>query len=325
MSTSQPIFVAGANRSGTSLMYALLATHPNISMVQRTDMWRMFYQRYGDLSNQNNFERCLSTMLRYRRLTRLTPNPDRIRKEFRQGESTYGRLFALFHEHHAERLGKQRWGDKSLHTEYYADQVFAEFPQAKMIHVVRDPRDRYASALKRFNSGVASATGRWLSSIRVAKRSLRRYPDRYMVVRYETLASRPEDTLRRICDFLNEEYSPEMLTMQGAPEHLAQKGDSAFAQIQPGEISTGSIGRFRKVISNRDVAFVQVCARQDMAEFDYPSESVQFSLGDWPFFYLIDLPIRLTRMTGWFALEKFRDMKGRAVPARRLVEGAPSV
>ncbi|MEJ2750555.1 MAG: sulfotransferase [Anaerolineae bacterium] len=128
MTQSNPVYVSGANRSGTTLMYALLASHPNLSMVRRTDMWRYFHGQYGDLSQRENFERCLDAMLHYKRVANLEPDPERIRREFWQGEPSYGRLFALFHQHHAERLGKTRWGDKSLHTEKYADQVFAEFP-----------------------------------------------------------------------------------------------------------------------------------------------------------------------------------------------------
>ena len=56
MRQDEPIFLAGPDRSGTSLIYALLASHPNISMVRRTNMWRYFYNRYGDLHNPQNFE-----------------------------------------------------------------------------------------------------------------------------------------------------------------------------------------------------------------------------------------------------------------------------
>jgi hypothetical protein len=74
-----PIFVAGPDRSGTTLIYALLASHPNISMVRRTNMWRYFYGRYGDLRKAANFERCLGDMSHYNRMRHLQPDPERIR------------------------------------------------------------------------------------------------------------------------------------------------------------------------------------------------------------------------------------------------------
>jgi hypothetical protein len=315
-----PIFVGGSNRSGTSLMYALLASHPNISMVQRTDMWRFFYKRYGDLRQPENFERCLDAMLQYRRIRRLEPDPERIRQEFWQGEPTYGRLFALFHAHYAERMGKPRWGDKSLHTEQHAEQIFTEFPAARLIHVVRDPRDRYASERKKYQASAATATGKWLSSVHAAERNLQRYPEGYMVVRYEDLAREPAGTLRRVCDFLDETYTPAMLTMTGAPEHLAQGGDSSFEQFAPGEISTRSIGRFRSALSEQDTAFIQACAGREMTEFDYPLEPVAFSPRKRWLFHLMTLPAGRIRLARWFMVNKWRDAKGRTIPARRVVD-----
>lgn len=315
-----PIFIGGPNRSGTSLLYALVSTHPNISMVQRTDMWRYFYGQYGDLSQAENFERCLEAMIHYRRLARLAPDPDRIRREFWEGKPTYGRLFALFHQHHAERIGRSRWGDKSLHTEHYADDVFAEFPMAKMIHVMRDPRDRYASERRKFTSSVASATSKWLSSARAAMRNSQRYPGRYMVVRYEALASHPEEVLRNVCDFIEEEYTAVMLTMKGAPEHLEQGGDSSFEQYEPGEISTRSIGRFTKVLSDREIALIQLFAGKEMANFDYQIHPVRLSASEKLSFYLGMVPEGAARMALWFALHTYRNVKGREVREHRVIE-----
>lgn len=319
--TCEPIIVTGADRSGTSLMFALLASHPNISMVRRTNMWRWFYNQFGDLSQSDNFERCLATMLRYKRLHHLQPEPDRIRREFWEGEPTYGRLFALWHEHNAERVGKPRWGDKSLHTEHHADQVLAEFPQAKIIHMVRDPRDRYASVLKRYDGvdrGVASTTGRWLSSSKVARRNQQKYPENYVVVNYETLARQPEETLHKVCDFINEEYSPHMLTMGGAPDHGEQGGNSSFGHFEPGTISTRSIGRYRQVISKRDIASIQGLAGKEMTALGYQLDPIQLTFLDKPVHYLVDLPINLVRMQGWLTMKRFKDKKGNPVPADRL-------
>ena len=81
MSSDAPLFIAGPDRSGTSLLFALLASHPNISMVRRTNMWRYFHERYGELNQTDNFERCLSDMTRYSRMKHLNPDAERIRRE----------------------------------------------------------------------------------------------------------------------------------------------------------------------------------------------------------------------------------------------------
>src|SRR4029453_8147005 len=101
MISKGPIFLAGADRSGTTLTYALLVSHPNIAMAHLgSNMWTFFYGQYGDLRHSDNFERCLAAMLRYKNVLLLNPDPDRIRKEFWQGQPTYARLFALLQWHY---------------------------------------------------------------------------------------------------------------------------------------------------------------------------------------------------------------------------------
>lgn len=317
-----PVFVAGIERSGTSLIYALLASHPNLAMTRRTNLWTHFYQQYGDLSRAENLERCLAGMLRYKRLVRLKPDPERIRREFWQGDPTYARLFALLEEHHAERLGKSRWGDKSLNTERYADPIFAAYPNARILHMIRDPRDRYASALTRWKvsrGGVGAGTAMWLSSINLARRNQKCYPDRYMIVRYETLASQPEATLREICAFIGEEHTPVMRTMRGAQEFRDRGGNSSYGRREPGGISTSSIGRFRQVLSVRQIAFMQMIAERDMLALDYQPEDNRFSPQDWLLFTLIDVPLNLARMLAWLGREAYLNKAGRSVPSYRIV------
>lgn len=322
MSEPKPVFVSGTNRSGTTLMYALLATHPNLSMVRRSDMWRYFYGQFGDLSQPENFERCLKAMLSYKRIVNLKPDPERIRQEFGQGEASYGRLFALIHQHNAEREGKTRWGDKSLHTEEYADQIFSEFPQARLIHIIRDPRDRYASVLKRLNATsrrIGVDTVKWLASARIARQAAERYPNCVLIVRYETLARQPEETLRQVCDFIGEPYTPEMLTMTGAPRYHKKGANTAFEKVKPGVISTRSIGRFRDVISSWEIAFIQTFCRRMMAEFEYELEPTRLSVNE-RLAYLAALPPGLARMVRWLVWDKVSELKGRPLREHRIVD-----
>jgi Sulfotransferase family len=314
---SAPLFIAGADRSGTTLMYALLASHPDVSMVRRTNMWRYFHGRYGDLARPANLERCLDAMLGYRRMRHLRPDPERIRREFLEGPPTYGRLFALFHQHNAERVGATRWGDKSLHTEHSADRVFGEFPNARIIHMVRDPRDRYASVRARNGqalSRVGAATGRWLASARAGRRNQARYPDRYLIVRYEDLAQAPDQTMRHVCAAVGLEYTSGLLAMTGAPDHRDRGGNSSFGDLAPGTISTGAIGRFRGAVSPVDVAFIQLVAGRQMAAIGYERAGVELTGPSRVRFWLADMPVDLFRMVAWMVLAWVRRRRGVPVP-----------
>jgi hypothetical protein len=317
----RPVFVAGPDRSGTTLMFALLASHPDLSMVRRTNMWRYFHRRYGSLDVPANLDRCLDEMVRYRRMRHLHPDTDRIRAEFRAGPPTYGRLFALFHAHNAERAAKPRWGDKSLHTEHFADEVFAEFPDARIVHMVRDPRDRYASVRRRNGqelSRVGAATGRWLLSTRAAARNTERHPDRYLIVRYEDLVRAPEATMHRVCAFVDLPYAPQMLTMNELPDLRDSGGNSSFNDMEPGAISARAIGRFRSAVPAADVAYIELLAGRLMDRMGYQRDEIRLGPVGRARFVGWQLPVNGLRMLGWMTKVQLYEHRGARVPAFRL-------
>ena len=317
-----PIFIGGVERSGTSLLYALLASHPNIAMTRRTNLWPFFYQQYGNLANPDNLDRLLTDWKTYRRVWTLHPDLEAIRKEFYMGETSYTRLFAILWEQFAAQMGKPRWGDKSLHTERYADVIFRDYQGARILHIVRDPRDRFASALKRWKvirGGVGSGTGMWLNSVRAGYRNLRKYPNQYRFVRYESLAAQPEKTMREICDFIGENYDPAILSMRGAENFRDEGGNSSFEQREPGTISTSSVGRYRKYLTPRWINFIQTAARREMQSLDYPLDDIHLSGRDQLLFATVDLPLNAARLTAWRWREAYLDRRGRPIPPSRLV------
>lgn len=318
----QPIFIGGVERSGTSLLYALLASHPNIAMTRRTNLWPYFYHRFGDLNKRENLDRCLAMMKQYRRLRIMNPDYERMEQQLRQGTIDDIKLFTLIWEQYAEKLGKPRWGDKSLNTERYADVIFKAYPDARILHIVRDPRDRYASALKRWKvirGGVGSGAGMWLESVRIGYRNIRKYPDRYRFVRYETLAAQPEKTMREICDFIGETYDPVILSMRGAEAFRDDGGNSSFEQHEPGSISTRSVGRYRKYLTPRWIAFIQAAAGREMKALDYPLDDLQLSTRERLLFNAVDMPLNTARLTAWRWRESYLDRVGRPIPESRLV------
>ncbi len=322
-----PIYVAGLERSGTSLMFALLASHPNIAMSRRTNLWTHFYNQYGDLSKDINFERCLKVMMTYKRVVKLDPDPDKIRAEFREGERSYARLFAIIEGHFAEKQGKVRWGDKSLNTERYGDPIVKSFPQAKILHMMRDPRDRYASARSRWKvdrGGAGAATAMWLSSFELGMENLRRFPKNYMIIRYETLTAHPEETMREICDFIEEPYREEMFEMGGSGSYLEKGGNSSYGGNLAGRISTRSVGKFRQVLSASQVAFIQNFAGREMEAMSYEHEPVDMD-GWLKIRYTLGMvPFEMLRMGAWRLRKVVRDRQGRPVPSYRIVSEVSS-
>lgn len=306
----QPIFIGGLDRCGKTTLRAFLVSHPNISIpAVGSNMWTYFYGQFGDLGNAENFERCLDAMLHYKHVRFLQPDAEQIRLAFQQGAPTYGRLFGIFLEQFAQREGKPRWGEQTGLIERYADIVLNAYPKGRMIHMLRDPRDRYVESLKMWPKGKGRAGGasaRWLYTTALAKRNLRKYPEQYKVVRFEDLVREPEATLQDICEFIGEQYTPQMLTMSGATEHRAKLMRASGNDNNASPLTQSHIGLYHLLISKSELAFMQGIAKRSLREFGYRLDPIRFSVGAAFTYRFWRWPSNFIRFAAWLGIEYFQ-------------------
>ena len=305
-----PIFIGGLDRCGKTTMRAFLVSHPNISIPGvGSNMWTYFYGQFGDLSNPENFERCMDAMLHYKHVRFLKPDPEEIRKMFSQGPATYARLFGLFLQQHASREGKPRWGEQTGLIERYIDRVFETFTDGRMIHMIRDPRDRYVESLKMWPNGKGRAGGavaRWLYTASLARRNLKKYSKQYMTVRFEDLVRAPEATLQAICQFIGEEYLPEMLELPGAPDHRAKMMRGREGSQSGSPLSDEHISMYRKGLPKHELAFMQSITGASLREFGYELEPIRFLFMERVAYMFWQWPANLIRMIAWLGIEYFQ-------------------
>ncbi|MQA87837.1 MAG: hypothetical protein GEV03_25240 [Streptosporangiales bacterium] len=101
--------------------------------------------------------------------------------------------------------GKPRWGDKRPMYDQHLDAIFAMFPDAQFVHLVRDPRATVASVRRVGWSGgdVVAPTELWGRSLRAVDAWRGRLaPDQLLEIRYEDLVMEPRATMERVCGFL---------------------------------------------------------------------------------------------------------------------------
>jgi hypothetical protein len=315
-----PVYVGGLDRSGKTTMSAFLGSHPDIAIPGvGSNMWTYFFGRFGDLAEPANFERCLDAMLRYKHVRYLQPDVDRIRREFRAGEPTYARLFSLFLIHFAERAGKPRWGAQTGLIERYADRLFAAYPQLRIVHMLRDPRDRYEASLAAWPDGrgrAGGATARWRYSTQLAAHHERTYSGRYLVVRFEDLVREPEATVQEVCRFLDVPFVPAMMLMPEAPTLRAKLQGGADSSATGSLLSVAAIGRFRGRIPVGELAFIQRHAGELMRTYGYLPEHLHLTVGQQLRFHAVVQPDQFGRMIAWRTLEELQQRWPTLVPRK---------
>jgi sulfotransferase family protein len=226
VATHRPIFVLGCPRSGTSLLRLMLRAHPRIAIPPETRLLLDAYEHrgaYGDLRRLPNRQALAEWIVAGAgtRFSGLGLDPRSVADEIIAGPPTLGSALEIALRAYARRLGKPRWGDKRPGYVQHIDALLRMFPDAQIVHVIRDGRSCVAelNGTPWWRMGVYHAIATWTQAIDAGQTAASRLPaDAYVEVQYERLASSPEDELRRLCAFLDEEYVPSMVTPRGTPE-----------------------------------------------------------------------------------------------------------
>jgi hypothetical protein len=110
------------------------------------------------------------------------------------------RLFAI----HCERMGKPHWINKTPGFLNHLDGLSRLYPQAPLIHVVRDGRDVALSnlSLRWGPSTVKQAARRWKALFMEGQNTIKAKNLRCTVVRYEELVDSPKAVLANLFEFL---------------------------------------------------------------------------------------------------------------------------
>ncbi len=219
----RPIFIVACPRSGTTLLQLMLHGHPRIAIPPETRfLLPTYFERlsFGDLEVRRNRRRVARFVQRPKtRFRDLGLNRRRVRRQIAAGPPTLGSLLATVYSSYAERFERPRWGDKRPAYHGYIEVLLRLFPDAQIVHLVRDPRDCVAS-LKRvpwWKQSVYHSISAWAQSIDNTDEALRRWPRAVTRVSYEQLVADPEPNLRELAEALGEEYDPQM----AEPERLS--------------------------------------------------------------------------------------------------------
>jgi hypothetical protein len=130
-------------------------------------------------------------------------------------------LYALY----ATRHGKPQYADKTPSHLLHVPLLAGRFPRARFVHIVRDGRDVAASLVTMgFGaSDFAEAARGWRRKVLKAHAAGTALgPERYRLVHYEDLVRDPEPTLRGICEFFDLDYAPPMLAYHERADELLE-------------------------------------------------------------------------------------------------------
>jgi hypothetical protein len=229
-----PFFV-GFARSGTTLLRAMVDSHPEIGIppeshfVTELAPCRARYEASGRFDVEHfAADLCAHAWFRWWRIA-----PDELLAALRDAApAAYSDAIRTVFSRWATRHGKPRYGDKTPTYLTELALVAALFPEARFVHLVRDGRDAALAYADAFDVPVEKAIGLWRSRVEDARGTGAALGcHRYCEIKYEDLVADSESTLRAVCRFIDLPFSERMVRhwehaedmLTGAPDREIQR------------------------------------------------------------------------------------------------------
>jgi omega-hydroxy-beta-dihydromenaquinone-9 sulfotransferase len=267
--STAPIFIVGCGRSGTTVVYELLARDSSVAWISNyTERWPRFPQLaiLGRLAASERIRHLDSRFLPRPReghaawdFLRPTDPKDRNRPLTGDDVDT-AELDRIkrFVDAHVRYQGAQRFLNKNTRNSRRIPYLHSAFPHAFFIHVIRDPKAVVASLLEvgfwpnlplwwrddstprqlvdEGRSAASVAAEHWRRSVERLLADKELLPkDRYLELRYEDLVQDPSTMMSEICRFAQLDGSR---IVQFALENVRQRRNQKYkSQLSEAELA----------------------------------------------------------------------------------------
>ena len=232
---AQPLFILGFPRSGTTLVEQTLSAHPRIAAGDELPF-------VNEIAGA--MPRLLNSPLSY---------PEAL-AELWMADHRNG--LDELRDHYLDRVRQlailtpeTAWvTDKMPLNETHLGLIALMFPQAPLIHVIRHPLDVVLSVFSNHLThgfycaySLESAARHYLLVLDLVEHYRSAMTLRYLPIRYEDLVDEQEATVRRMLDFIGEEFDPRILSFH---ENRRYARTASYAQVAE-PLYAGARGRYR--------------------------------------------------------------------------------
>lgn len=283
MTSSQPFFILGNPRSGTSLLRSLLNAHPHMIIPPECGFLLWLHPTWQhaswDKASKQSFAEAVGECRKFETwgLTVTSLFQELEHSDIR----TYADAATSVYTAYARTQAKSAtlWGDKNNYYIREVTAIRAIYPAARFIHIVRDVRDIICSFREldrieidsiyrpRKSLPLAQIVSEWIANNRAADSSLEGTP--YTFIRYEDVVRRTSATLNSIFDSLE----VPRLTDISPTSHLKNLDEPVeFLQWKAklnGPIVDSSIGRYKNELTSSELQQVDAMAGALLAKYGY--------------------------------------------------------
>ncbi|MEM8836215.1 MAG: sulfotransferase [Planctomycetota bacterium] len=273
---SRAFFIVGTGRCGSTLLQVTLDCHPAFSVAPET----FFFCHYDPamiatdpLPNAQAIDAYLDRLLADPRYEQLGLDTDAFRRDVHDGRHDAASIFWYLAWSLAPKPGIRWLGEKSPHHERFVRRIHACFPDARFIHIHRDPRDVVASLIHQHWWPTTNVLDTAIYCRHVIDRQTRLAsdlgPDKYLTIKYERLVTTPREELERLCAFFGEPFDDAMLRQYERERTGYVGAEAGHKALTLKPIQASRIGRYREILTPQQVRTVERAMGPVMDQLGY--------------------------------------------------------
>ena len=290
----RPVIICGHPKSGTTLLRSLLDSHPQLVVYpDETFFFRGFLPEIKNLSPEEKISLAQRYLLHFFSKKDSSPTGSSSRSEDDEqkyiafsktcmlmqqqikknnlrhdGDLLSAIILAFGEVHHLLTDDTIYWVEKTPYNEHFTDYIFEWWPEARCIHVFRDPRDNYTAYHRKHHGLAVEQFARsWNTSLKAGLQNQNRYGENhYRLICYEDLTQKPEEILKEIVGFLG--IRDDDILRKPTHNGIPWVGNSMFNDKFT-EISSKPTGRWKLILNPGEVSTIEAVCGAQMKKMGY--------------------------------------------------------
>jgi hypothetical protein len=214
-----PLFIVGLSRSGTKLIRDLINRNDYVNVPDEETKFIPHVLNHFDLIDDINKYISNSQFVKKKNLIQY-PSLEQLNKvlEVRSKTDLIESILKYYAAGGDTKWDKEViWGDKTPLYLRSLDILKKYFPESKVIHIIRDPRDRAISVKKTWGKSMYRATEKWRNELETLQGW--GFDSAFLhEIKYEDLLNDTEKELNTICEFLGIPFQKKMLELSKPSE-----------------------------------------------------------------------------------------------------------